>query len=69
MNHICSKVVIEKYYNNLKVNIIWRKKSLIDLKSSFSLCHTSTSIKQEIRYELRENNLFTTNGIPSYIKI
>ena len=42
---------------------------LIDLKVSFPECHTPASIKQEKTYELRENNIFTTNGIPSYPRI
>jgi hypothetical protein len=43
--------------------------SFIDLKISFPECHTPASIKQEMTYEVRENNLFTTNGIPSYSQI
>ena len=42
---------------------------LIDLKVSFPECHTPASIKQETTYELRENDIFTTNGIPSYPRI
>ena len=42
---------------------------LIDLKVSFPECHTPASIKQETTYELRENDIFTTNGIPSCPRI
>src|SRR5665648_77305 len=42
---------------------------LIDLKFSFPECHTSASIKQEMTYELRKNDLFATNGIPSSPRI
>jgi len=42
---------------------------LIDLKVSSPECHTPASIKQETTYELRENDIFTTNGIPSCPRI
>ena len=53
----------------MKVNIIQRKMSLIDLKFSLPECHTPASIKQEMTYELRKNNFFATNGISPHPRI